>query len=53
MASDEPLSPGAMWDAMYDLHSLCSRDLSVLYLPGHEPFDGNCPVKCCGLKLER
>ncbi|MCJ1426427.1 hypothetical protein MMC29_004330 [Sticta canariensis] len=45
MASDEPLSPGAMWDAMRDLHSLCSRDFSVLYLPGHEPLDGSCPVK--------
>lgn len=53
MASDEPLSPGAMWDAMRDLHSLCSRDLSVLYLPGHEPLDGSCPIRYCRLKLER
>ena len=53
MASDEPLSSNAMWDAMRDLHSLCRRDLSVLYLPGHEPLDGCCPVKCCGRKLER
>ena len=53
MASDEPLSPAATWQAMLDLHSLCNRDLSVLYLPGLEPFEGACPVKCCRLKLDR
>ncbi|KAL2440885.1 hypothetical protein ABEF95_008226 [Exophiala dermatitidis] len=53
MASDEPLSPDAMWDAMRDLHALCIRDFSVLYLPGLEPVDGACPVKCCQLQLDR
>jgi hypothetical protein len=53
MASDDPLSPAATWQAMQDLHSLCTRDLSVLYLPGLEPFEGACPVKCCRLKLDR
>jgi hypothetical protein len=45
MASDEPLSPSAIWDAMYDLYSLYSRDLSVLYLLGYEPLDGSYPIK--------
>jgi hypothetical protein len=53
MASDEPLSPAAMWRAMGDLHSLCTQDLTVLYLPGSEPREGACPVKCCQLKMNR
>lgn len=53
MASDEPLSPAVMWHAMQDLHSLCTRDHTILYLPGHEPLKGSCPVKCCPLKLKR
>jgi hypothetical protein len=53
MASDEPMSPAATWQAMLDLYSLSTRDLSVLYLPGLEPFEGACPVKCCRLKLDR
>ena len=52
MAPDEPLSPAATWQATPDLHPLCTRDLSVLFLAGLEPFNGACPVKCCRLKLE-
>jgi len=52
-ASDETLSVDAMWNAMQDLYSLCTRDSSVLYLPGLEPFEGACPVKCCQQKLDR
>jgi len=47
VVSDEPLSSDAMWDAMQDLHSLCARDLSIIYFPGFEPFEGACPVECC------
>ena len=39
------------WLAMEDLHTLCTRDFSVLYLPGHHPVHGNCPVKCCQTDL--
>ena len=53
MASDESLSSSAMWLATHDLCSLCCRDLSVLFLPGHQPAGGSCPVKCCQLKLDR
>ena len=53
MASDEPLSSSAMWRATHDLRSLCCRDLSVLFLPDHQPVGGSCPVKCCQLKLDR
>jgi hypothetical protein len=53
MASNEPLSPEAMWAATDDLRALYSLDLSVLYLPGHQPIEGRCPVKCCQLKLDR
>jgi hypothetical protein len=31
---------------MQDLHSLCTRDLAVLCLPGHEPREDACLVKC-------
>ncbi|KIW99701.1 uncharacterized protein Z518_11114 [Rhinocladiella mackenziei CBS 650.93] len=47
MCQDEPLSPESMWQAMRDLHSLCTRDLTVLYLPGLNPREGRCPVKSC------
>ena len=52
MASDEPLSSSEMWRATHDLHSLCCRDLSVLFLPGHQPVGASCPVACCQLKLD-
>ena len=35
MASDAPLSPTEMWQALRDLHSLLVQDSTVLYLPGH------------------
>ena len=47
VVSDELLSSGAMWDAMQDLRSLCARDLSIIYFPGLEPFEGACPVEYC------
>jgi len=53
MASDDPISPAAMWRAMEDLHSLCTRNFTVLYLPGNEPREDACPVKCCQLKMNR
>lgn len=33
MASDEPLSPGEMWRAAQDLHSLCCRDFVGTFSP--------------------
>jgi Protein of unknown function (DUF3435) len=53
MALDEPLSSNVMWQATSDLYALCHQDTTVLYLPGHEPVEGACPVKCCRLKLDR
>ncbi len=53
MVSDKPLTPEARWLAMEDLHALCARDSSVLYLPGNQPIGGACPVKCCRLELDR
>ncbi|EXJ72789.1 uncharacterized protein A1O5_03936 [Cladophialophora psammophila CBS 110553] len=47
IAQEEPLSRDSMWYAMLDLHSLCTRDLTVLYLAGLEPRDGNCPMERC------
>jgi hypothetical protein len=52
VVSDKPLSSDAMWDAMRDLHSLCTRDLSIIYFPGFEPVEGACPVECCLQDLE-
>ena len=52
MLSTEILSPEERWSAMDDIYSLCSRDLSVLYLPLHQPTDGKCPVKCCQTEMD-
>ena len=53
LASDEPLTPEARWLAMEDLSALCTRDFSVLFLPGNQPTGGACSVKCCRLDLDR
>lgn len=52
MVDEKPMSPDARRQATTDLVSLCTRDLSVLYLPGLQPIGGACPVKCCQLRLE-
>lgn len=52
LASDGTLTSEDRWLAMEDLYTLCTRDLSVLYLPGHQPVSGCCPVKCCQYNLE-
>ena len=53
MVKEEFLSHDAMRQATAHLLSLCNQDLCVLYLLGHEPIDGSCPLKCCRLKLSR
>ena len=53
VVSDKPLSPDAMWDAMRDLYCLCTRDLSIIYLPGLEPFEDACPAKYCRQDLRK
>jgi hypothetical protein len=53
MTQDKPLSSDSLWRAMRDLQSLCTRDLTVLYLQGLEPRDGSCPVMCCQIQLDR
>jgi hypothetical protein len=53
LASDHTLTSEAKWFAMEDLYTLCTRDFSVLYLPGNQPTEGRCPVKCCQLELDR
>jgi hypothetical protein len=53
MASEEPLSLADNWQAIRDMQSLITQDFTVLYLPGHEPVEGACPVPCCRLDLER
>jgi len=52
MASDSVMTSEDRWLAMEDLYTLCTRDFSVLYLPGHQPVNGRCPVKCCQSDLE-
>ena len=52
LASEEAMTSEERWLIMEDLHRLCTRDLTVLFLPGHQPVDGCCPVKCCRLELE-
>jgi hypothetical protein len=44
MASDDPLSPADTWQTIRDMLSLSTRDFTILYLPGHEPAEGACPV---------
>ena len=53
MAIDRPLEPDEMWQALQDIHALCSQDFTVLYLPRSRPVDGACPVKCCQVQLDR
>jgi hypothetical protein len=53
MASEDPLSPAQTWQSIRDMVSLCTQDFTVVYLPGHEPIEGACPVACCRLELER
>jgi hypothetical protein len=53
MASDNPLSPAEMWQAIRDLHSLSVKVCTVFYLPGREPVEGACPVAQCNRKLTR
>jgi hypothetical protein len=53
MASDAPLSPTEMWQAVRDLHSLLVQDSTVLYLPGRRPVQGACPVAGCKRNLTR
>ena len=53
LSSQELLTADARWLAMEDLYTLCTRDFSVLYLPGTQPMDGACPVQCCRLELEQ
>ena len=53
MASEEPLSLADYRLAIRDMHSLITQDFTVLYLPGHEPAEGTCPVACYRQDLER
>ena len=53
MTSDKPLPPEVVWDVMRDAHDLCTKDLSVTYLPGLEPRDGRCPIEPCCLDMCR
>ncbi|KAF8850630.1 hypothetical protein BDZ45DRAFT_731457 [Acephala macrosclerotiorum] len=42
--STEPRTREQRLLAVQDLHSLCTRNLDVMYLPGEEPVHGACPV---------
>ena len=53
MNQDEPLSPDSMWQAVSDLSALCTRDFTVLYLPGLYPLEGCCPVRKCRRSMDR
>jgi hypothetical protein len=44
MASDAPLSPTEMWQAVRDLHLWLVQDSTILHLPGRKPVQGACPV---------
>ena len=52
LASDAVMTSEERWLAMEDLYTLCTRDFSVLYLPGHRSANGRCPVECCQSDLE-
>lgn len=52
MASDAIMTSEERWLGMEDLYTLCTRDYSVLYLPGHQPVNGRCPVKYCQCNLK-
>ena len=53
LVSEELLTAETKWLAMTDLYTFCTRDSSVLYLPGCQPVEGRCPIECCQLELER
>jgi Protein of unknown function (DUF3435) len=40
MASDSIMTSEERWLAMEEMYTLCTRDFSVLYLPGHQPVNG-------------
>jgi hypothetical protein len=53
IASTKSLISTEMWQAIKDLHALCSLNLKVAYLLGHGPVNGECPVNSCKQQLDR
>ena len=53
MISKEIASDDERKQIRKDLHSLISRDYSVVYLPGEEPFNGLCSVAECSIEMRR
>lgn len=53
MISNQAATEQERKNAIEDLCSLISRDLTALHLPGEKPIDGLCPVKCCGKEMQR
>jgi hypothetical protein len=51
-ASEEPLSLTDHRQAIRDMHSLITRDFTVLYLPGHEPAEDAYSVAYCRRDLQ-
>jgi hypothetical protein len=47
ISSKKPLSPAETWQAIKDLYILGLRNVTVAYLPDHEPVEGKCPVSGC------
>lgn len=52
MSSNEPLSFDEKVVVVNDLYTQCLRDFDVVYRPGEEPVEGQCPVTGCGKSLE-
>jgi hypothetical protein len=53
MISDKAVSEQKRKQTIADLYSFITRDYTVLYLPGEEPVNGTCPIKCYGRGMER
>lgn len=53
MISDKVVSDEERRQAIEDLCSLVSQDCTTLYRPGEIPINGVCPVKGCGVEMER
>jgi len=52
MRQKESMSPESMWQALTDVYSLISRDLTVIYLPGMSPQEGMCPIPSCQKSMD-
>ncbi|PYH98020.1 hypothetical protein BO71DRAFT_447557 [Aspergillus ellipticus CBS 707.79] len=53
MSSNKELNFSQKLDLVEDIGVLCTRDSSVVYLPGERPIEHHCPVNGCYINSER